>query len=191
MIDAWQNHGLFRVLVWGISMIALTYPQWLPSLRKRFVTGRPRGNHRDTAFQSAIATQEKESIHSEAQYTAQTPEEILDGLEGLTSIQAEWMGGIHLGLRIRASGVINDVESDLRGSTTKAKVWFCTTQGSAVWATFADGFEATARTLNVGMFIKVDGEIEQVSAGAISLRDSNLDIYRVRIQLETSSSGGV
>lgn len=186
-IDAWQDHGLFRVLLWTISVIALTNPQWLPSLRRRFFAARPRVGDSDSEFQHVAVTNRESSIHSEPQYTARTPDEILGVLEGLTSIEAEQLGGMHVGLRIQASGVIEDVESDHRDDTTKAKVRFHTTHGSGISARFADGFEATARTLNGGMSIKVDGEIEHVRAGEISLRDSHLEIE----SLPTSSSIGV
>ena len=108
------------------------------------------------------------------QYTAQTPDQILQGLAGLTSIEAERMGEIHVGLRIQSSGVIKDVESSPQEGGNKPRVCFHTDQGSDIRATFANAFEAQARTLTPGMRIQVDGEIGHVSALTISLRDSSL-----------------
>ena len=173
-VDAWQEHSLFSVLIWAISVIALTSPQWLSPLRKRSATERARRNYSEVETQSVTAPQARESAHLKSAYTAQTPDQVLQGLAGLTSIEAERIGEIHLGLRTQASGVIKDVESDLQEDGTKPRVWLHTDQGSDIRATFADAFEAQVRTLTPGMPIQVDGEIWQVGIHTISLRDSHL-----------------
>ena len=167
VIDAWMDHGWFRVLVWAVSVTALTYPQWYPGLRRRFA-GWQRSRGRDAA-------KAQPAIPAAARYTMQGPGEILQGLKGLTSLEAGQRAQVHLGLRMKASGVVTDLHGgeDWGGSIA---IHFETDEGSSVYAVFSDDWKARARTIRPRSRIAVDGEIREVRTllPCIVLEDARL-----------------
>ena len=185
MIDAWMEHGWVRVLVWAVSVIAFTYPQWYPGLRRRFA-GWQRTRGRNAAAgamesqssaeripptaSSPTAAEAQPSAPEAPRYTMQGPEEILEELKGISSLEAKQRVRVHLGLRMRVAGVVTDL--DTYGVVTnldtyrddRITVHLKTDGGSSIFSDFNDDWEAQARTLRLGSRIAVDGEIRSVGA---------------------------
>ena len=184
--------GWVRILVWAASVAVFTYPQWRPAPRNRVADGQfsRRSDRADDSTElqpdvaqtplpspspplTPVVTVTKPVGEVDAAYTTQRPEEILEGLKGLTTLEKEQTVGLHTGLRMRVSGIVEDVASHWKEGI---RVDIQSDGGANIWATFVDKWEQQARTLRPGTRISVDGRIEHVHRTAILLEDSRLHV---------------
>ena len=167
VIGAWVNSGWNRGVLWLLVVALLVRSWWMPHLDKLLVKLQSLRRESST-YKSSETTSPWPS------FINQSPEQILDGLSGLTTMQANREIKLkYLGRSIRVSGVVDDVDHGIWGD--RIEIGFRTDGGSWCFAIVGNEWKSEALALGKDR-VEVIGSIASIThkASTIRLEESQL-----------------